>query len=283
MRGRQKRFEERIASRRKSEKQRILADPAHMMSGRYKEITRALNNAAVRCENAELRIQILEKMIADAAILCLGVEDRLWSEYETTHPLRVQRLKHRDTVEEISDSSMMLGLIKHSVAVSNRLIDDGMNQLDGVAGSINKLAASFEERDVLQEIPDLSHMSLEQLSNLRQKLVEPPAHRGRVQLPQNSGAGAKDADSIHDRQRTSDSEARLGSESDSQSDAHSRVHATPHHGRAVSSRETSTPAQTQAGRAMGRTVHRDSPVPSEHETGHSARRGTQAERHAPRD
>jgi hypothetical protein len=226
-----------------------------MVSGRYKEITQALNNAAVRCENAELRVQILEKMIADAAVLCLGVEDRLWSEYDIAHPLRVQRLKHRDAVDDISDSSMMLGLIKHSVAVSNRLIDDGMNQLTGVADSINKLAVPFEERDVLQEIPDLSHMSLEQLSNLRQKLAEPPvhrsheqrpqhrdkgagdvdssrsrrhagppAHRGRVQLPRHHDVGAGDVDSTRSRQHSSNSETHLEDESDGQSIAHSLTH-----------------------------------------------------------
>jgi hypothetical protein len=250
--------ENRIAEEERETKN-IFLNSIRMVSGRYKEITQALNNAAVRCENAELRVQILEKMIADAAVLCLGVEDRLWSEYEITHPLRVQRLKHRDTVDEISDSSMMLGLIKHSVAVSNRLIDDGMNQLSGVADSINKLAVPFEERDVLQEIPDLSHMSLEQLSNLRQKLAEPPAHRRHAQLPRHHGKGAKDADSIRSRQH---GEAHTGSESDDQSTTHSQAHATPHREHAVLSRETSTPA---------------------HETGHTVRRGPGADRHAPRD
>jgi hypothetical protein len=254
-----------------------------MVSGRYKEITQALNNAAVRCENAELRVQILEKMIADAAVLCLGVEDRLWNEYETEHPLRVQRLKYRDAVDEISDSSMMLGLIKHSVAVSNRLIDDGMNQLTGVADSINKLAAPFAERDVLQEIPDLSHMSLEQLSNLRQKLVEPLAQRSHAQLPQRRDAGARDADSIHSRQYSSDDEAHLESKSDNQSSTHSQTHTTPYHGHAVLSRETSASAQTHTGRTTGHAVRRGSPAPLEHEATHSARRGAQAGRHAPRD
>jgi hypothetical protein len=223
-----------------------------MVSGRYKEITRALNNAAVRCENAELRVQILERMIAEAAVLCLGVEDRLWSEYETSHPLRVQRLKHRDAVDEISDSSMMLGLIKHSVAVSNRLIDDGVNQLTGVADSINKLAVPFAERDVLQEIPDLSHMSLEQLSNLRQKLAEPPAHRGRAQPPQHHDAGARGADSIHSRRHSPDGEVRLENESDGQSIAHSQARVTPRRDHAVSSHETSSSAQTRIERAAGR-------------------------------
>jgi hypothetical protein len=254
-----------------------------MVSGRYKEIAQALNNAAVRCENAELRVQILERMIADAAVLCLGVEDRLWNEYETTHPLRVQRLKYRDAVDEISDSSMMLGLIKHSVAVSNRLIDDGMNQLTGVADSINKLAVPFSERDVLQEIPDLSHMSLEQLSNLRQKLVEPPARRGRAQQPQRRDTSARDADSVHSHQHSLNSEAHLGSESDDQSLAHSQTHMTSHREHATLSRETSTPAQTHAGRATGRAVRHDSQVPPGHETGHPARRGAQAERHTPHD
>jgi hypothetical protein len=254
-----------------------------MVSGRYKEITQALNNAAIRCENAELRVQILEKMIADAAVLCLGVEDRLWSEYETEHPLRMQRLKYRDAVDEISDSSMMLGLIKHSVAVSNRLIDDGVNQLTGVADSINKLATPFAERDVLQEIPDLSHMSLEQLSNLRQKLVEPPAQRSRARLPQRRDAGVRDVDSTHSRLHSSGSEAHLGSGSDDQSFTHSQTHMTPNREHAVLSHETSAPAQTHTGRVTGHAVRRSSPAPSGHEATHSAHRGAQAGRHAPRD
>jgi hypothetical protein len=247
-----------------------------MVSGRYKEITLALNNAAVRCENAELRVEILEKMIADAAVLCLGVEDRLWSEYEAAHPLRMQRLKYRGTVDEISDSSMMLGLIKHSVAVSNRLIDDGMNQLTGVADSINKLAVPFEERDVLQEIPDLSHMSLEQLSNLRQKLAESPTRHSRAQLPRRRDAGASDVDSIHSRQQSSDSGAHLESKSDDQSTTHSQANVAPHRERTMLPRETPTPVQTHTGRA---SEH----VAREHEAGHSVHRGLQAGRHAPRD
>jgi hypothetical protein len=197
-----------------------------MPSGRYKEITEALNGAAVRCENAELRVQILEKMIAEAATLCLEVEDRLWSEYETNHPLRVQRFKYRDSVSAITDSSMMLGLIKHSVAVSNRLIDDGVNQLTGVADSINKLATPFAERETLQEIPDLSHMSLGQLTNLKQKLGESQTYRGQTQRLEHRDTIDDDESSLRSHQHSTDSRehSRAGSEGQPEQRAQSVSH-----------------------------------------------------------
>jgi hypothetical protein len=195
---------------------------SHMTSGRYKEITEALNGAAIRCENAELRVEILEKMIAEAAALCLGVEDRLWCEYETNHPLRIQRFKYRDDVSTITDSSMMLGLIKHSVAVSNRLIDDGMNQLTGVADSINKLAAPFAERETLQEIPDLSHMSLGQLTSLKQKLGEPPIHRGHTQRLGHRDIIDDDKSSLHSRQHSASGRERSRASSEERSEQHTQ-------------------------------------------------------------
>jgi hypothetical protein len=195
---------------------------SHMTSGRYKEITEALNNAAVRCENAELRVQILEKMIAEAATLCLEVEDRLWCEYETNHPLRVQRFKYRDSVDTITDSSMMLGLIKHSVAVSNRLIDDGVNQLTGVADSINKLATPFAERETLQKIPDLSHMSLEQLTGLKQRLGEPQTYRGQTQRPGHQDTVDDDESSSHSHQRSTGSKEHSRADSGEQFGQHAQ-------------------------------------------------------------
>jgi hypothetical protein len=207
----------------------IFSHSSHMTSGRYKEITEALNNAAVRCENAELRVQILEKMIAEAATLCLEVEDRLWCEYETNHPLRVQRFKYRDSVSAIDDSSMMLGLIKHSVAVSNRLIDDGVNQLTGVADSINKLATPFAERETLQTIPDLSHMSLEQLTSLRQKLGEPQTRRSQTQHSGHRDATDDDKSSLRSHQHSASGGEHSRASSEERSEQ--RAQSVPHSAR----------------------------------------------------